>query len=441
MRQYGNPLALPSDQTALIFARRPGARDCGPSRLKATSMTTHQNAAVLPRTAGNLTVLLAALTAMGPLSIDMYLPAMPTLAAEFRTAPSGAQLTLSLFFVGFALGQLVHGPLSDRFGRKRPLLFALGLFIAASLLCSMAPSIDALIGLRFVQALGACSGTVLARAVVSDIYGKDQSARVMSHMMLAMAVAPLLAPFVGGYLLIWTGWRAIFVLLACIGFVLLLLAWRALPESLSPERRTRLSPGQMVRGYGSLLRDRGYLGYVLSGACVLAGMFAYISGSPFVFIDLFGIAPQHYGFLFGLNVVGLMTGALLNGRLVGRLGSDRILKIGVRAAALSGSALFLSALLGFGGIPGLLVPLFCYTTCISFVGPNAMAGALAPRPHIAGTGSALAGALQFGVGAVAGAAVGLLHNGTALPMAGTIAVTGLLSFTFHRWLVSGRAAA
>ena len=391
-----------------------------------------------PRHRWGLTVLLASLVAMGPLSIDMYLPALPTLAQAFGVGPSAVQLTLSTFFIGFAAGQLVYGPWSDRVGRRRPLLFGLGLFIVASLLCSMATGIEQLIGLRVLEALGACCGTVLARASVRDLYGRDESARVMSYMMLAMGLAPMLAPLIGGQVLALAGWRAIFALLGAIGLVLLAVAWWGLPESLPPARRQRLSARQMLYSYVSLLGDRDYIGYVLSSACIFGGMFAYIAGSPFVFIELYGVEPEQFGLLFGLNVLGLMGGALINGRLIPRYGSDRILRKAVAGSAIAGILLAAVAVVGPVGLPALLVPLFFYVASISLVGPNATAGALSARPEIAGTGSALAGALQFATGSLAGATVGLLHDGTAVPMAVTIGAAGVLGFVLHRGLVLRR---
>ena len=390
--------------------------------------------AALPARSG-FVLLLAALTAVGPLSIDMYLPAMPTLATTFGASAGTVQFTLSGFFVAFAAGQLVYGPVSDALGRRRPLLVGLLLFVLASLLCTTATSASDLIFLRVLQGLGACSGVVLARAVVRDLYARDQSARVLSSIMVAMALAPLMAPLIGGHVLVLFGWQAIFVLLAAIGMVLFGLAAFGLKESLPPSRRTPLSLRRVGWAYLSLLRDRSYVGHALSSAFVTGGMFAYISGSPFVFIELHGVPPERYGLLFGLNVLGLMGGAFLNGRLVPRYGSARILRVGVASAALSGSLLGGVAIAGVGGLPALLLPLFCFIASLSFVGANAMAGALSARPELAGTGSALAGALQFGVGSLAAAAVAALDNGTAIPMTGVIAVMGLSSFTVHRLLV------
>ncbi len=381
------------------------------------------------------TAILAALTAFGPLSIDMYLPALPTLAASFGAPASRAQLTLSAFLLGFGAGQLVYGPLADRWGRKPPLLGGVALYVVASALCAVSPGIGVLIGLRVLQGLGACAGPLIARAIVRDLYERDRAARMFSLLLLVMGVAPLVAPLIGGQLLVAVGWRAIFWTLTAFGLFCLTGAWLGLAETLTADRRARVSLLGAVGRYAELLAHRAYLGYALSSGAAYAGMFAYFAGSPFVFIELYGVAPQHYGFLFALNVVGLMIGAALNSRLVLRLGADRLLRFGVTIAALAGGALVLAAATRIGGLPGLVVPLFCFIASLSLIGANAMAGALSSFPRMAGTASALAGTFQFGLGAVSGAAVGALHDGTALPMGAVIAVAGLASLLAHRLLV------
>jgi DHA1 family bicyclomycin/chloramphenicol resistance-like MFS transporter len=250
-----------------------------------------------------------------------------------------------------------------------------------------------------------------------------------------MGAAPLLAPLLGGQLLVRVGWRAIFWTLTGFGTLCLLAAGFGLAETLPPQRRSRVGPARVLGRYVELLRHREYLGYALSGGAAYAGMFAYFAGSPFVFIELYGVRPERYGFLFGLNVLGLMAGAALNSRLVLRLGADRLLRVGVTIAAVAGLALLAAAGTGAGGLPGLVVPLFCFISSLSLIGANAMAGALASFPHMAGTASALAGTFQFGLGALSGAAVGALHDGTALPMGLVVAFTGLASLLAHRLLV------
>jgi DHA1 family bicyclomycin/chloramphenicol resistance-like MFS transporter len=260
-------------------------------------------------------------------------------------------------------------------------------------------------------------------------------------MMTAMAVAPLLAPFIGGYVLVWSGWRYIFATLAAFGLLILAFSLRGLGESLPPERRPAVAWHQMAFGYLTLLFDRTYMAYALAGAFMYGGLFAYISGSPFVFIEIYGVAPEHYGLLFGLNVIGLMSTGLTNGRLSPRIGADRMLRLGTSIAVAAGAVLAGVAATQPSDLGVLLVPLFVFLASINLVGPNAMAGALAERPQMAGSGSALAGCLQFGLGVVAATAVGAWHDGTALPMAGVIAAMGLLSFVAARFIRRGAAAA
>ena len=282
------------------------------------------------------TAILGALTAFGPLSVDMYLPALPTLADSFGTSPSQVQLTLSGFFVGFGLGQLVYGPLSDHWGRRPPLLAGIALYVGASLLCALSTRVTALIALRLVQGLGACAGPLIARAVVRDVYERDRAARMLSLMMLVMGAAPLVAPLLGGQLLLAFGWRSIFGVLAGFGVLCFLGAWLGLAETLDATRRSEASLIVRLGRYKALLRDRAYIGYSLSSGAAYAGMFAYFAGSPFVFIRLYRVPAERYGFLFALNVVGLMVCAAINSRLVLRVGADRLLRGGVVAVAAAG---------------------------------------------------------------------------------------------------------
>ncbi len=382
-----------------------------------------------------LVVTLSALTAFGPFSIDTYLPALPAIADSFGGNAGAVQLTLSAFFVGFGAGQLVYGPASDRWGRKPPLLAGTGLFVFTSVLCALSTSAGALIALRLLQGLGACAGPLIARAMVRDLYDRDHAARMLSVMMLIMGAAPLLAPLLGGQLLLVAGWRSIFWFQAGFGVVCSLTGWLGLTETLEEAKRSRASLKGMIAGYGTMLYNRGYLGYVLTSGAAWAGLFAYFAGSPFVFIRLYRIPAQHYGFLFALNVAGLMIGAALNSRLVLRYGSDRLLRYGVVAVAVAGCALGVAAFTGWGQLPGLVIPILAFISSLSFIGANALAGALSVFPHMAGTASALAGTIQFGLGALSGAAAGALYNGTAVPMAVVIALAGLASLLAHRLMV------
>jgi DHA1 family bicyclomycin/chloramphenicol resistance-like MFS transporter len=379
-----------------------------------------------PSTA-RLTLILGALSAFGPLSIDMYLPALPALAREFNTDTAAVQLTLSIFFIGLALGQAFYGPIADR-------LAGCALYTVASCACALAPSIESLIVLRCIQALGGCAGMVLSRSVVRDTFDAHNSARMYSFLMLVMGLAPISAPFIGGQLLLAFSWRAIFWLLAGFGLLCFVLVAFGLPESLPAERRRRDGLGQALAIYGRLLADRQFLGYALAGGFVTAGMFAYISGSPFVFIELYGVAPEHFGWIFGSNALGLISASQLNRWLLGRYRSEAILSTALVIYAIAGLLLALMAATGLGEMLGLLPPLFVCVASVGLVGPNTTAAAMAPHGQIAGSASALLGTLQFLVGAGAGALVGLLDNGTALPMAGVIALCGIAALTTFQLL-------
>jgi DHA1 family bicyclomycin/chloramphenicol resistance-like MFS transporter len=381
-----------------------------------------------------LTLILGSLTAFGPLSIDMYLPGLPTIAREFRTDTAATQLTLSMFFVGLAMGQALYGPIADRHGRKRPLLVGCAIYTLASLACALASSIASLIGLRFAQALGGCAGMVIARSVVRDLFDERNSARMYSFLMLVMGLAPITAPLIGGQLLLAFGWRAMFWLLGGFGLLCVLMVTFALPETLPAERRVRAGLWQALEIYWRLLLDRRFVGYALTGGFVTAGMFAYISGSPFVFIELYGVAPQHYGWIFGANAFGLVIASQINRWLLVRYRGETILTVTLAVTAAAGLLLALVAITGFGGLVSLLVPLFVFVASVGLVGPNTAAAALAPYGSVAGSASALMGMLQFIVGAVAGALVGTLYNGTAVPMAAVIAGCGMAALLIFQAL-------
>ncbi|MBP8293454.1 MAG: Bcr/CflA family multidrug efflux MFS transporter [Caldilineaceae bacterium] len=372
-----------------------------------------------------LAAILGTLAAFGPLSIDMYLPALPTIAEEFGTTTAAVQQTLSAFFVGLALGQLFYGPISDRMGRRRPLLFGCAMYAVVSLGCAFAPSVGWLMGLRFLQALGSSAGVVIGRSVVRDLFDERESARMYSFLVLVMGIAPITAPLIGGQILTTFGWRAIFLVLAGFGLLCLLLVWFGLDESLPRDRRTTTGLGSVLRGYGALLADGRYMGFALAGGLASAAMFAYISGSAFVFIELNGIPPAQFGFFFGVNALGLIAASQLNRHLLERYTSTRLLVAALSVTAGAALLLFGITLAGIGGFPLMLVLLFLTIASTGMVGPNATALAMAPYGRKAGSASALLGATQFMAGALAGALVGLLANGTALPMTGVIALCGV----------------
>jgi DHA1 family bicyclomycin/chloramphenicol resistance-like MFS transporter len=384
------------------------------------------------------TVLLGALIAVSPLAMDIYLASMPSMTRSLAATPQQVQLTLSLYMYAWGASQLVTGPLSDRFGRRPLLLAGLAVFTAASAACAAAPTIDALIAARVVQALAMGTVAVVPRAVVRDYFDGRELVRMLSMLVLVMMLGPILAPSVGGQLLVRFGWRSVFFLLAGYGVVLLVLAGWLLPESLRPEQRRRESIAAIAATYGRILRDRDYLGQVLSGGLVFSGLLAYISGSSFVFIELFHVSPQRFGLYFGSNAIGLMAASQVNRYLASRMAPEAIVRAALPVAVVSGLTLLVNAITGFGGFAGILVPLFCFIACHGFTMPNTTALAMSPYGAVAGSASALMGTLQFLLGAASGSLVSAFGNGTAVPFAAVIAGCGLAAFLVHSTMARHR---
>ncbi|PRB82116.1 Bcr/CflA family multidrug efflux MFS transporter [Pseudomonas sp. MYb185] len=373
-----------------------------------------------------LLLILGGLSAFGPLAIDLYLPAFPAIAQSFATDSEHVQLSLSAYFIGLALGQLFYGPLADRFGRRKPLLFGIGLFTLASVACALAPTLEWLIAARFAQALGGCAGMVVNRAIVRDLCTPIEAARAFSQLMLVMGVAPILAPLAGGWLMLLGGWELIFAALAVFSGVFGFLVLFRLPETLSADGpRSQLSSA--LGRYGRLLKEPEFMFHALTGGVAMAGMFAYIAGSPFVFIELYGVPVEHYGWFFGMNSAGFVLAAQLNGRLLRRRTPLKLLKVTTLLFMCSTIALSLVALLQTASLWPLLVPLFICMALLALVLPNSSACAMAGHGHQAGVASALMGTLQFAIAGVVSAMVGVLHDGTALPMAGMITLCGVVA--------------
>jgi DHA1 family bicyclomycin/chloramphenicol resistance-like MFS transporter len=379
-----------------------------------------------------LALILGALSAFGPLSIDMYLPSFAAISRDLEASQAQVQFTLAVFFGGLGLGQAFYGPISDRYGRRRPLCFGVTLFVLAGAACALARSIEGLMAWRFVQSIGGCAGIVIARAVVRDRFDERESARVFSLLMLVMGLAPILAPLIGGQILVLFGWRAIFWTLAGFGLACLTAVVLVLGESLPSERRTAGGLSNALRVYARLLSDRAFMRFNLSGALAIAGMFAYIFGSPFVFMQIHGVRPDRYGWLFGLNALGLIGASQLNRMALGRVAGAGILSRALYVTAAAGLALLIEAWTGAGGLPALLLPLFVYIASLGFVLPNVTAAALAPQGRNAGSASAMLGTVQFGAGAVVGMLLGALGDGTAVPMAALVAACGLSSLAVYR---------
>jgi MFS transporter, DHA1 family, multidrug resistance protein len=392
----------------------------------------------MPRPNGLVvTALLTALVALGPLSTDLYLPSLPGLLRYFQSDIAEVQLTLSVFLLGLAAGQLVYGPLSDRFGRRPVLLAGLVLYAGASVAGALAPSVPTLIAARFVQATGACAGPVICRAIVRDVHGREGAARVLSYMGAAMALAPALGPILGGFVESWLGWRGNFGIMIAYGALGLALTAAILPET-APHRGEPVGIDGLLRGYLSLFRSRGYFGFVLLSALAYGGIFSFISGSSFIFVDILGLKPELYGVCFGAIVLGYIAGAINSGRLSRKLGIERLLWLGGWFSAAGGLLLAASVAIEGATLPGILLPTTVYMIGTGLVLPNAMAGAIGPYPRIAGTASALLGFVQMGLAAGIGAAIGHLADGTARPMAAGIALCGVLQPAIYRLLIDAR---
>jgi DHA1 family bicyclomycin/chloramphenicol resistance-like MFS transporter len=369
-------------------------------------------------------LVLGGFVAIGPLTIDMYLPALPTITRELETTSSAVQLTLTGTLVGLALGQLVLGPLSDALGRLRPLFAGTALHVVASLLVLIAPNLAVLGALRVVQGVGTAAGAVVAIAIVRDLYDGRAAATMLSRLFLVLGAAPVLAPTIGGELLRFTSWRGIFALLAVYGVLMIVVGARFLPETLPPERRQSSGVRGTLHSYRGLFGDRAYVGLILVAGLTMAGLFSYVSGSAFVFQGEFGLDEQQFGLLFGAGAFWLIAATQLNPLLLRRWSPQQLLVAGTVLGAAAGAALVLLAGTGTGGLPAVAGALWAVLFACGLALPNAPALALSRHGDAAGTAAALLGATQFGVGAVVSPVVGLLGN-DAVAM-GTVIVVSLL---------------
>jgi DHA1 family bicyclomycin/chloramphenicol resistance-like MFS transporter len=372
------------------------------------------------RTGLLVTFLLGSLTAVPPLAMDMYLPSLPEVTRSLHAPAATVQLTLTACLAGMALGQLVVGPMSDRWGRRRPLLAGLAVFVAATVLCALAPTVETLVAFRLAQGLAGAAAIVIARAVVRDLYDGMAMARFFSTLMLISGVAPIVAPLIGGQVLRVTDWRGVFVVLTVIGVLIGVLVWTRLPETLEPAQRHGGGVGEALRAMRGLLADRAFAGYMLTGGFAFAALFAYISASPFVIQEIYGASPQTFSLLFGVNSVGLVLVGQINGKiLVGRVSLDRVLGIGLTIVITAATALLLMSLGVFGevGLVPVAAALFVLMSAMGITLPNTQALALMRTKHAAGSASALLGTSSFLIGAIASPLVGVAGEDTALPMA------------------------
>jgi MFS transporter, DHA1 family, multidrug resistance protein len=384
-------------------------------------------AAQRPATRRHVLAVLSALMGFASISTDLYLPAMPEMGRDLSADVGPIELTVSGFLIGFSLGQLVWGPLGDRYGRRLPVAAGLLLFVIGSAGCGLSSTVGWMIFWRIVQALGACCGVVLARAMVRDLYEGPKSAQMLSTLMTIMAIAPLLGPIVGGQILGFAGWRAIFGALVLVGLATLA-ALFTIPETLAVDRRSKDSITASLVGYGRLLANRRLVALALSGGFFYAGIYAYIAGTPFAYITYYHVPAGFYGLLFAIGIVGIMAANMANANLVTKLGSKRLLRLGALAGAASGILLLVTTLTEWGGLWGLVVPLFLFVSCSGLIVANSIGMALRDFPRQAGAVSALVGAVHYGCGIVGSFIVGTFADGTPRAMALAILVAGIGSF-------------
>ncbi|MFD0314568.1 multidrug effflux MFS transporter [Streptomyces flavalbus] len=415
----------------------PGASIPDVSEVRGTSggLSTLEGAAPRSprRTSLLVTLVLGGLTATPPLAMDMYLPALPEVTSSLHAPAATVQLTLTTCLAGMALGQLVVGPMSDRWGRRRPLLVGLAFYVVATALCAFASTVETLVAFRLVQGLAGAAGIVIARAVARDLYDGMAMARFFSTLMLISGVAPIIAPLIGGQILRVTDWRGVFVVLTVVGALLTAVVWFRLPETLPAADRHSGGAGETLRAVRALLADLPFTGYMLCGAFTFAALFAYVSASPFVVQEIYGASPQTFSLLFGLNSIGLVAAGQLNGRvLVGRVSLDRVLTVGLGIIVAAATALLLMTLGVFGdvGLVPVAAALFVLMSAMGVTLPNTQTLALLRVRHAAGSASALLGTSGFLIGAVASPLVGIAGEHTAVPMAVTQLTATLVGVAF-----------
>lgn len=392
--------------------------------ISATSLAVGETKPADQASSWSVLAVLSALMGFASISTDFYLPAMPAMADELGASPGSIEYTISGFLVGFSLGQLLWGAVSDKYGRRIPVALGLVLFVIGSAGCAMSQSVEAIIIWRVLQALGACAGVVLSRAMVRDLYQGPRAAQMLSTLIAVMAIAPLLGPILGSQIAEVAGWRAIFWTLVAVG-LLALAGLFTLPETLPAERRRTDPLSGAFRRYGILLGHRKIVGYAGAGAFFYAGMYAYIAGTPFAFITYHHVPAEYYGLLFGAGIIGIVVTNLVNLRLVHRFGMDRILSVGTFVAMLAGLVLAVDAYSDLGGLWGLFLPLLALVSVTGFVVANSIAGAMSDYPEQAGAVSALVGAIQYGSGIAGSGLVGAFAGGTPWPMGWVIAVMAI----------------
>ena len=376
-----------------------------------------------------LILILGMLTAIGPFSIDMYLPAFPDIAKNLHTTVARVTLSLSSFFIGISVGQLIYGPLLERFGRKKPLYIGLCIYLLASIGCAMAASVDALIVLRLLQALGGCVGMVAARAMVRDLFEVKENAKIFSTLMLVVAVSPIIAPTLGGYITAVLGWRFVFVMLIVVDLIIIAGIYFLLPESKKPDPNFSLRPAPIIKNFAGVIRHPQFYTYALTAAISAAGLYAYIGGSPHVFMEIFHVTEKQYGWIFALIAMGLIGASQLNSVLLKNYTSEQLIKVALTAQSIIGVSMALITFFGWNDVFITIFLIFIFLCTQGFVFPNASALSMASFGHNAGSASALMGAIQMSIGAGTSALVSVFQNHTALPMTAVMACCAVAAFT------------
>lgn len=372
---------------------------------------------------------LGLLSAMGAFSIDMYLPGFPDIARDLHTTVGHVTLSITSFFIGISLGQLIYGPLLDRYGRKKPLYIGLAVYLVTSLACAFAPTVNMLIGLRFLQALGSCSGMVASRALVRDVFPVEENAKIFSLLMLVLALSPIVAPTLGGYVTALFGWQSIFYILAIIAAATLILSYFKMPAGKAPQPLLSLKPKPIISGFLEVSKVPQFYTYAFAGAIASSGLYAYIAGSPFVFMELYHVTEKQYGWIFAIIAMGLISASQVNTVLLRKYSSEQIIKVTLFCQCLAGLSLLLGNTFHLLGLYSTIFLIWVFLSTQGFAFPNSSALSLAPFSKNAGTASALMGAIQLGIGAISTALVSLLTNGTAIPMSAVMCACAVGSFT------------
>jgi MFS transporter, DHA1 family, multidrug resistance protein len=373
----------------------------------------------------SLILILGTLTALGPFSIDMYLPGFPAIGKDLGVDPTRVALSLSSFFIGISAGQLLYGPLLDRFGRKKPLYIGLLLYVISSVGCIYAASLNSLIILRFVQAIGSCAAAVASVAMVRDLFPVKENAKVFALLMLVVGTSPMIAPTVGSYVTSAFSWHAVFLILGVIGALILLATIFWLPESYKPDTSMSLKPRPIINNFLSVVSEPQFYTYCFAGAISFSGLFAYVSASPQVFMDIYKLSDKAYGWIFAFLSIGLIGSSQVNSVLLKRFTSEQIVPVALIAQTITGLIFVICAWNNWLSLPGIIALLFAYLCSIGFINPNTAALSLAPFTKNAGSASSLMGAIQMGIGALASTVVSLYNTHTATPMAVTMCASAL----------------